>query len=142
MYVYSLSFADDQVVLAQDRDDVEYMTRKLKEQYEEWGLTINLEKTKYICIGERKESLKLEGGEEIKPCTECTYLGTIIDQLGENTTEIKHRINQARKAINALNSVWWHKNIKKKKIIHLSNHNSEHFGLWGKSMANSYQRNE
>ena len=35
MYVYSLSFADGQVVLAQDHDDVEYMTRKLKEQYEE-----------------------------------------------------------------------------------------------------------
>ena len=47
-YVYSLSFADDQVVLAQDHDDMEYMTRKLKEEYKEWGLTINLEKTKYI----------------------------------------------------------------------------------------------
>ena len=93
MYVYSLSFADDQVVLAQDHDDMEYMTRKLKEEYEEWGLTINLEKTIYICIGEGKESLKFEGREEIKPCTECTYLGTIIDRLGENTTEIKYRIN-------------------------------------------------
>ena len=93
MYVYSLSFADGQVVLAQDRDDMEYMARKLKEEYEEWGLTINLEKMKYICIGEGKESLKLEGGEEIRPRTECAYLGTIIDRLGENRTEIKHRIN-------------------------------------------------
>ena len=65
MYVYSLSFVDDQVVLAQDHDDMEYMARKLKEEYEEWGLTIYLEKTKYICIGEGKESLKLEGGEEL-----------------------------------------------------------------------------
>ena len=91
--------------MAQDHDDMEYMARKLKEEYEEWGLTISLEETKYICIGEGKESLKLEGGEEIKLCRERTYLCTIIDQLGENTTEIKHRINQARKAINALNSV-------------------------------------
>ena len=72
MYVYSLSFADDQVVLAQDHDDMEYMARKLKEEYEEWGLTINLEKTKYICIGEGKKSLKFDGGKEIKPHTECT----------------------------------------------------------------------
>jgi hypothetical protein len=53
--------------------------------------------------------------EEIKPSTECTYLGTKIDQTGDNTTEIKHRINQTRKAINALNSIWWHKDITKKK---------------------------
>jgi len=29
-YVYSLNFADDQVLLAQDHDDMEYMARKLK----------------------------------------------------------------------------------------------------------------
>jgi hypothetical protein len=45
-YVYSLNFADDQI-LAQDHD-MEYMARKLKEEYEKWGMTINLEKTKYV----------------------------------------------------------------------------------------------
>jgi len=55
---------------------------------------------------ERKEVLKFGGGEEIKPCTECTHLGTKIDQSGDNTTEIKHRISETRKVINALNSIW------------------------------------
>jgi hypothetical protein len=82
-------------------------------EYENWGFTMNLEKTKYICIGEEKESLKFDSGEEIKPSTECTYLGTNIDQTGDNTTQIKHRINQTRIAINALNSIWWHKDITK-----------------------------
>ena len=36
-----------------------------------------------------EEVLKFDGGKEIKPRTECTYLGTKIDQLGDNTTEIK-----------------------------------------------------
>ena len=62
-------------------------------------------------MGEGKETLKFDGGEEMKPYTECTYLGTKIDQWGDNTTEIKHRINQTRNAINALNSIWWHKII-------------------------------
>ena len=53
----------------------------------------------------------------IKPCTECTYLGTKIDQLGENTTEIKHRISETRKGITALNLIWWHKNITKKRKL-------------------------
>ena len=63
----------------------------------------------YLCMGKGWEILKFDGGEEIKPCTECTYLGTKIDQLGDNTTEIKQRISQTRKVINALNSIWWHK---------------------------------
>ena len=27
-------------------------------------------------MGEGKEILKFDGGQEIKPCTECAYLGT------------------------------------------------------------------
>ena len=33
--------------------------RKLKEEYEKWGLAINLEKTKYVCMGAGKETLTL-----------------------------------------------------------------------------------
>ena len=55
-----------------------------------------------MCVGEGKKILKFDGGEELKPWIECTYLATKIDKLGDNTTEIKHRISQTRKAINAL----------------------------------------
>jgi hypothetical protein len=51
----------------------------------------------------------------VQPFTECTYLGTKIDQLGDNTTEIKHRVSQTRKAINALKPIWWQKNVTKNK---------------------------
>ena len=37
---------------------MEYMARKLKEKYEKSGLAVNLEKTKYICMGEGKEILR------------------------------------------------------------------------------------
>ena len=70
-------------------------------------------------MGEGKVILKFDGGEEIKPCTECTYLSTKIDQLGDNTIEIKYRISQARKTINALNSIWWHKNINKNRKFYI-----------------------
>ena len=60
----------------------------------------------YVCMGEGKGILKFDGGEEIKQFTECTYLGTKIDQSRDNTTEIKHRISQTRKTINDLNSIW------------------------------------
>jgi hypothetical protein len=41
---YTLQFADDQVVLAGDKENLEYMTCKLKETYEKWGLDKNLNK--------------------------------------------------------------------------------------------------
>ena len=70
------------------------MARRLKEGNENLVPTITLEKTKYVCMGEGKKILKLDCGEERKPCTECTYLGTKIDQLGDNRTEIKQIIQQ------------------------------------------------
>jgi hypothetical protein len=51
---------------------------------------------KQICTGEEKESLKFDSEEEIKPSTKCTYLGTKIDQTGDNTTEIKYRMKQEK----------------------------------------------
>lgn len=41
----TVQFADDQVIIAGDKEDLQYMTRKLKETYEYWGLEMNLEKT-------------------------------------------------------------------------------------------------
>jgi len=42
---YTLSFADDQAVVAQDIDDREYKTRKLMEEYNKRGLVVNIDKT-------------------------------------------------------------------------------------------------
>ena len=50
---------------------------------------------------------------------ECTYLGIKTDQTGDNTTEIKYRINQTRKAIKVLKSIWWHKNITKNRKLYI-----------------------
>jgi len=42
----TLQFADDQAILEGDKEYSEYEMRKLKETYENWGLDINLNKTK------------------------------------------------------------------------------------------------
>jgi hypothetical protein len=39
--------------------------------------------------------------------------------MGDNTTEIKHRINRTRKAINVLNYIWWHKHITKNRKLYI-----------------------
>ena len=49
--IYSMLFADDQLLIAQDYEDLEYMTRKLIEEYDFGGLKLNIKKTKYNDIG-------------------------------------------------------------------------------------------
>ena len=57
--MYSLNFADEQVLLAQDHVDMEYMARKLQEDYEKRGLTINLEINRICMHGRRKRNFKI-----------------------------------------------------------------------------------
>ena len=43
----------------------------MKEEYEKWGLKINMEKTKYMAIGDKSKDLVLEDGQgTIKACNE------------------------------------------------------------------------
>ena len=58
-------FADDQLLIEQDYEDLEYTTRKLGEQYELWGLKLNVKKTKYMAIGGTSRDLQLEDGKGI-----------------------------------------------------------------------------
>jgi hypothetical protein len=66
-------FADDQVVLTGDKENLEYMTRKLKETYEKWGVEMNLNKTKYLCTEERDSNLKLDKDSEIESCQDYKF---------------------------------------------------------------------
>ena len=54
---YTLCLADDQVLITQDYYDINYITRT---RIEEWGLYININKTKYVNIGDEQRNLTLE----------------------------------------------------------------------------------
>jgi len=42
--IYSVLFADNHLLIAQDYEDLEYMTRNLIDEYELWGLKLNVKK--------------------------------------------------------------------------------------------------
>jgi len=60
------------LLIAQDYENLEYMTRKLIDEYELWGLKLNVKKTKYMAIGDTLRDLYLEDGK-----------GTIINHVNE-----------------------------------------------------------
>jgi hypothetical protein len=106
--IYSMPFADDQLLIAQDYEDLEYMTRKLIDKYDLWGLKLNVKKTKYMAIGDTSRDLQLEDGKgTISHVNEHTYLGVRINKGGNYEPEISNRINRGRAAITKLNSILW-----------------------------------
>ena len=81
------------------------MTRKLKAEYEKWGLLMNTEKRQYLIVGEETTDLILENNKRIKKCNRYKYVGIIFNEEGTDDTEIKSRINKAKQIIISLNGL-------------------------------------
>lgn len=111
--LYTLCFADDQVIVAQDQEDLTYMTRKLIEEYKNWGLEVNIEKTESMCIGGIPQKINLEDGRQINHCQEYKYLGMKLTHDGTLDTAIKDRNIQGRRAISMMNGILWDQSISK-----------------------------
>ncbi|XP_030753480.1 uncharacterized protein LOC115880423 [Sitophilus oryzae] len=63
-YLSTLFFADDQVIVAGCEEDADYMFMKLDEEYDRWGLNINLTKTEYLKVGEKQTEGNLQQKKE------------------------------------------------------------------------------
>lgn len=112
-YLTSLYFADDQVIIACDEDDADYMLRKIKQQYEDWGLSLNMTKTEYMKVGGHGEIEDTELQIRELRRTDCyKYLGSILSAEGTTKKDIEHRIQQGKKVTQALNSLLWSKNMR------------------------------
>lgn len=87
--LFTLYFADDQIVVAEDKDDLAYMVRKLKKKYELTGFTLNMSKCEYLIVdNEEVKHLKLDN-EIIKGVERCKYLEAILNKHGNSKDEIQ-----------------------------------------------------
>jgi len=82
---------------------------------------MNLNKTKYLCTGERHSNLKLDKNSEIESCQGYKYLGVIFDTSGTDDKEIRSRVKRARKCIACLNGVLWSKDTRKERKLNIYN---------------------
>ena len=96
------------------------MTRKLIDEYELWGLKLNVKRTKYMAIGDTSRDLQLEDGKGIiSHVNEYTYLGVRITEDGNHEPENNDRINRGRAAITKLNSILWDRDVTPKTKTHI-----------------------
>ena len=108
--IYGLQFADDQVVMAQIKEDLKYICRKFQEEYSKCSLTMNIAEAKYMSLGTDKDHLELNG-YIITGSTEFRYMGSIFTKDGRDTKNKRHWDIQARKIIGSLNGLqlrWMH----------------------------------
>jgi len=68
--------ADDQ-----DKDDAEYMTKQLIEEYQKWGLNINILKAECLNVGSGIQNIKLECNIESKGSRSFWYLVSHLYEL-------------------------------------------------------------
>ncbi|XP_039291037.1 uncharacterized protein LOC120352822 [Nilaparvata lugens] len=114
-HLFTLCFADDQVVIAQDEEDLSYMMRRLNEEYKDARLEINLDKTEYLQTNsEVTQNLKVDDDVEIKGTDKFKYLVYTITQNGGTDEEIKRRLGQTRSCIRQLHTIIWSKSIHRK----------------------------
>lgn len=66
-------FADYQVITANDESDADYMLREWKEEYQQWGLSMNVEKKEYSKIGDEIKDPDLQI-YEIKRCVRISHM--------------------------------------------------------------------
>lgn len=109
---------------------MEYMVKKLKEEYELWGLKINLGKTEYMCIGGEVADLDIEEGN-IKGCRAFTYLGSVLHQDGKCLRDIETKIARGKQATRTLHGIIWNKTISKENKKRIFNSIVQNIVLYG-----------
>ena len=76
--IFKLQFAGGQVMVAQNKEGLDYMCRKLQEEYSKWNLTINITKPKCMSLGTDTNHLELDNGGIVTGCTKFRYLVSVF----------------------------------------------------------------
>src|SRR6218665_2221199 len=78
--IKALRFADDQAMVAKSQKGLQTMMDRLDRTSREYGMKINIKKTKVLKISKGKETMvRINiGGKEIEQVKEFCYLGSVI----------------------------------------------------------------
>ncbi|KAK4873810.1 hypothetical protein RN001_013170 [Aquatica leii] len=118
--LYTLLFADDQVIVASNMDDANYMLRKLIEEYERWGLTINVSKTEYLAIGENDLNFVLWNDKITKKTKHMIYQ-SIVESIITYGSEIWVLNKRDRDRLLALEMDYWRRSNGTSRLEHVRN---------------------
>ena len=118
--ITNLRYADDIVLLAESKEELQNMTTKIEEQCIRYKMKINSLKTKSMKIGRQNEVLNIQTSEgPIEQVEEFKYLGVTFTSQGETTKAIQERITLGQRAFGRLKRVWNDRHISQELKIRL-----------------------
>jgi hypothetical protein len=100
--INAVRFADDQAMLGSSIAGLQWLMNKLTEVAEEFGMSINIKKTKIMRISKsdaRKFEIKVNG-QCLEQVSQFKYLGSTITEDGRCQKEVRIRIAMAKEAFN------------------------------------------
>ena len=96
-----IRFADDMALLAEYERILKNMLMALNERCEDYGLKINISKTKAMVIGRKPKKIDIRiKSESIEQVDSFKYLGCNISSSMKSYQEAKQRIAMAKEALN------------------------------------------
>ena len=95
--INNLRYADDIVLIATSVAALQQLIDKVNEVSKEYGLEINIKKTKVMVVAKTREKVPLTcNGEPLEQVEAFRYLGALIDDTGDGSREIRARLGMAR----------------------------------------------
>lgn len=119
--VQLLAYADDIVILARSTIAMKEAFILLERAAEKFGLAINEEKTKYMCISKRRndrQNITIDT-YNIEGVNEFIYLGTLISKDNDTTAEVKRRLALANRSYFGLRKHFLTRNISRSTKVKL-----------------------
>ena len=101
--INNLRYADDTTVMAESEEELKSLLMKVKEESEQVGLKLNIQKTK-IMAASPITSWEIDG-ETVETVSDYIFLGSKITADGDCSHEIKRCLLLGRKVMTSLNSI-------------------------------------
>ena len=115
--INNLRYADDTTLMAESEEELKSLFLKVKEESEQVGLKLNIQKTKIMASGPIT-SWEIDG-ETVETVSDFILGGSKITADGDCSHEIKRRLLLGRKVMTNLNSILKSRDIALPTNVHL-----------------------
>ena len=107
--INNLRYADDTILMAESEEELKSLLKKVKEESEQVGLKLNIQKTKIMASGPIT-SWQIDG-ETVETVSDFIFLGSKITADGDYSHEIKRHLLLERKVMTNLDSIFKSRDI-------------------------------